>query len=106
MNRRIFQAAAITAALAYQVHQNRANRNEARIHEGDLETHQVHLDRLNAKCGITDEVRPRVDAGVITAAERIAADRALVVLAAKDYTPLERIEWMALESLFTDGGQS
>jgi hypothetical protein len=102
---RVLKAAAITAAIALQVHRDRALRNEARIHEGDLECHQVHIDRLNAKVGITDEVRPRVDAGVITAAERIAADRALDVLAARDYTPAERHAMAELDRLFPDGGK-
>jgi hypothetical protein len=48
-------AACVAAAITYQItHAQRALRNEARIHEGDLETHQVHIDRLNARCGITD----------------------------------------------------
>jgi hypothetical protein len=99
---RVLQAAAITAAIALQVHRDRHLRNEARIHEGDLEVHQVEIDRLNRRCGITDEVRPRVDAGVITAAERIAADRAMDTLAARDYTPAERRRMAELESFFAD----
>jgi hypothetical protein len=49
-------AACVAAAITYQItHAQRALRNEARIHEGDLETHQVHIDRLNRHCGLVSD---------------------------------------------------
>ena len=105
MNRpvRVLQAAALAAAVAYQVLQNRAHRNEDRIHEGDLETHQVHIDRLNAKCGITGDVLPP---SAIRFEERLANDEVCEALEEANWTQDELDEHAVIESLFPDGGQS
>lgn len=92
--------AALAAAALYQI---RHLRNEARIHEGDLEVHQVHLDRLNAKCGITGDVLPP---SAIRLEERLANDEVCEALEEANWTRDELDEHAVIESLFADGEQS
>jgi hypothetical protein len=90
-------AACVAAAITYQItHAQRALRNEARIHEGDLETHQADIDILKAHCGIVSDA---------VLEENLRVDEICDALQ-EQLTPEDREHLAAIMDLFPDGGQS
>jgi hypothetical protein len=94
--RRIFQAAAITAAVALQVHRDRAHRAAADRHEADNECQQADIDILKAHCGIVSDA---------VLEENLRVDEICDALQ-EQLTPEDREHLAAIMDLFPDGGQS
>lgn len=90
--------AAIAAAVLLHATRDRNLRVAVQRHECDLEG-------LAERVGVLDGMTPEhpVPARVISAAEYIAADRAMDTHAVRDYTPAERRTMNTLNTLFADG---